>query len=217
MSKPLIGLILAFAVGFTFRIFGIPAPSPPVIVGALLVGAMTVGYITVDRVMAHPAKQAINCGASGLAPSEMHEHFHIPHIPLDVALWWPRLRFITLLGLCAAYLQGGLVKLTDFPGAIAEAQHFGLPFPEANAVVTILTELVGSFLILSGFQRWLGAVWLAGFTLIATFVANRFWEIPQPDRFMVENSFFEHLGLIGGFLLVALDDLRQRLTAAKGK
>jgi hypothetical protein len=35
------------------------------------------------------------------------------------------MRFVAYLGLCAAYLQGGLVKLGDFPGA-AEMQHFGL-------------------------------------------------------------------------------------------
>ena len=51
---------------------------------------------------------------------------------------------------------------------------------------------------------------VAAFTLIATFVANRFWEIPLPERFMVENAFFEHLGLVGGFLLVAWYDLRER-------
>jgi len=55
----------------------------------------------------------------------------------------------------------------------------------------------------SGVYRWLGALGLAGFTLIAPFVANRFWEIPQPDRFMIENAFFEHLGLVGALLLVA--------------
>jgi len=77
-------------------------------------------------------------------------------------------------------------------------------------------ELVGSALILSGVYRWLGALGLAGFTLIATFVANRFWEIPQPDRFMVENAFFEHLGLVGGFLLVAWYDLRERYSQSVG-
>jgi hypothetical protein len=44
-------------------------------------------------------------------------------------------------------------------------------------------------------------------TLFATFLANRFWEMQPPQRFMVENSFFEHLGLIGGFLLIAWLDL----------
>ena len=116
--------------------------------------------------------------------------------------------FIALLGLCAAYIQGGLTKLFDFSGAVTEAQHFGLPLPVATAVGTIVTELVASVLILTGLYRWLGALWLGGFTLIATFVANRFWESPLPQRFMVENAFFEHLGLMGGFLLVAWLDLR---------
>jgi uncharacterized membrane protein YphA (DoxX/SURF4 family) len=42
---------------------------------------------------------------------------------------------------------------------------------------------------------------------MATFIANRFWELPMPERFMSENTFFEHLGLVGGFLLVAWHDL----------
>jgi uncharacterized membrane protein YphA (DoxX/SURF4 family) len=69
--------------------------------------------------------------------------------------------------------------------------------------------LCGSALILIGVFRWLGALWLAGFTLMATFVADRFWELAPPDRFMAENQFFEHLGLVGGFLLVAWLDVRE--------
>ena len=122
--------------------------------------------------------------------------------------------FIALLGLCAAYIQGGLTKLLDFSAAVAETQSFGLPFGAATAAATIVTELAGSALILTGIYRWLGALWLAGFTLLATFAANRFWEMQPPQRFMVENSFFEHLGLLGGFLLVAWLDLRNRQSAS---
>jgi uncharacterized membrane protein YphA (DoxX/SURF4 family) len=121
----------------------------------------------------------------------------------------PAVRLAAMLALCAAYLQGGIVKLLDFNGAVAEAQHFGLPLAAVAAAATIITELGASALILTGFYRWFGALWLAGFTLAATFVANRFWELSPPARFMVENSFFEHLGLAGGFLLVAWLDLRE--------
>jgi uncharacterized membrane protein YphA (DoxX/SURF4 family) len=124
--------------------------------------------------------------------------------------------FIALLGRCAAYIQGGLDKLFDFNAAIAETQSFGLPFATAATAATIVTELAGSALILTGIYRWLGALWLAGFTLFATFAANRFWEMQPPQRFMVENSFFEHLGLIGGFLLVAWLDLRKSHRASIG-
>lgn len=120
----------------------------------------------------------------------------------------PLVHWIALLALCAAYLQGGFNKATDFPGAIAELEHFGLSPAAPLALATIVLEIGASLLILTGFYRWLGALALAGFTLFATLLANRFWELAGPDRFMVENAFFEHLGLIGGFLLVAWHDLR---------
>ncbi|MFZ5673134.1 MAG: DoxX family protein [Pseudomonadota bacterium] len=120
----------------------------------------------------------------------------------------PALRWLALLLLCAAYIQGPVTKILDFDGAIAEMTHFGLAPAPAFAVLVIVFELTASALILIGRWRWLAAVGLAGFTLIATFIALRFWEMPAgQERMMATNSFFEHLGLIGGFLLVALDDL----------
>jgi len=229
--KSLLGLVLAFAIGFACRAFGIPSPAPPVIVGALLVVAMTTGYLLVDRWMTRPAQHKADCGGpSGLtiggstAASGAKERMDDDGdagsadarsiVQAAESLFSSRvIRTIALLGLCAAYLQGGLQKLLDFSGAVAEAQHFHLPLPALTAIATIVTELAGSLLILSGYYRWVGALWLGGFTLVATFVANRFWQIPLPDRFGVENSFFEHLGLVGGFLLIAILDLRESTTA----
>ena len=125
----------------------------------------------------------------------------------------PALRWIALLGLCAAYIQGGLVKAFDFHGATAEMAHFGIQPAAAFALATIVLELGASALILTGRLRWLGALALAAFTLMATFVANRFWDAPPAERFMVTNAFFEHLGLVGGFCLVAWVDMRERLDA----
>ena len=122
---------------------------------------------------------------------------------------------VALLLLCSAYLQGGLVKLADFPGAVAEMQHFGLAPAALFAAAVIAFELGASLAIVFGFWRWLAALGLALFTLAATFIANRFWEIPPPGHFMAMNAFFEHLGLVGGFLLVAWYDLRTRAAPAK--
>ena len=123
----------------------------------------------------------------------------------------PLLRWIALLLLCAAYLQGGLNKAMDFDAALAEMNHFGLSPAGPLAVAVIVLELGASALILTGRLRWLGALALGGFTLMATFVALRFWQMPVgQERFMAANSFFEHLGLVGGFLLVAWLDLKER-------
>jgi len=117
-------------------------------------------------------------------------------------------RWLVLLLICAAYIQGGIYKATHFGEAIAEMEHFGLSPPSVMAALVIATELGGSALILSGRFRWFGAFALAGFTFLATLMAYRFWEVAPPDRTMVMNGFFEHLGLIGGLVLVAWPDLR---------
>jgi len=122
------------------------------------------------------------------------------------------LQRVALLLLCAAYLQGGIDKAWDFHGAVAETIHFGLPIPALVTALTIVIELGAPVLIVTGFYRWAGALVLASFTLMATFLANRFWELPLAQRFPIENAFFEHLGLVGGFLLVAWHDLRDRHT-----
>lgn len=121
----------------------------------------------------------------------------------------PWVRWAGLLLLCSAYLQGGINKLTDFGGAVAEMQHFGVSPAAPMAAVVIGGEIGASLLILAGFYRWLGAGYLAAFTLMATFMANRFWEMAGPERFAAANGFFEHLGLTGAFVLVAWYDIQK--------
>ncbi|AYM13606.1 hypothetical protein D3C87_1323130 [compost metagenome] len=120
----------------------------------------------------------------------------------------PITRTVSLLALCAAYIQGPLTKIFDFNGALAEMNHFGLHPAALFAVVVIVFELTASAMVVSGFLRWAGALALAGFTLLATFIALRFWEMaPGMDRMMATNAFFEHIGLAGAFIFVAAADL----------
>ncbi len=119
---------------------------------------------------------------------------------VDHRLTW----FLARLALVGAYLLGGIVKLADWPAAVAEQTHFGITPPAVWAAVTIAVELIGPLLILSGRLVWLGAGMLGVFTLLAAITANAFWTMPAGAmRFAATNAFFEHLGLIGGFILVA--------------
>ncbi|MGC0054727.1 DoxX family protein [Brucella pituitosa] len=116
--------------------------------------------------------------------------------------------FVAHLGLCSVYIHGGLDKLTYFPGAVAEMKYFRLKPPALFAVLVIGLELVASAMVMTGFLRWLGALALAGFTLMSTLIALRFREQTVGEtRHPAANAFFEHLGLAGGFLLVAWLDL----------
>ena len=122
---------------------------------------------------------------------------------------WQGTWFVARLALCSAYLLGGVVKLSDFSAAIAEQAHLGMPMPAIFAILTIGVELVGPALILTDRLAWLGAGMLGLFTLLATLVANTFWTLGGPERFAATNAFFEHLGLVGGFVLVAMVSRRR--------
>ena len=119
----------------------------------------------------------------------------------------PWVQGLALLLLCAAYLQGAFDKARDFPGAVAEMRQFGLAPAAALAAATIVLEFVASVMVVTGRYRWLGALALAGFTVLASLLVDRFWAVPAPQRRRAANAFFEHLGLAGAFLLVAWHDL----------
>ncbi len=118
---------------------------------------------------------------------------------------WRWTGFLARLALVGAYLLGGIVKASDWTAAVAEQAHFGMSPPALWAALTIAIEIVGPLLILSGRLVWLGAGMLGVFTLFAAITANAFWAMPAgQERFMATNAFFEHLGLIGGFVLAAM-------------
>ena len=123
---------------------------------------------------------------------------------IDRLLTWPFALFLARLLLVSAYLVGGVQKLFDWPGAVAEQVQFGLAPPALWAALTIIVELLGSIMVLFDRKGWLGAGMLGVFTILAAFVANDFWTMTGHDRFMAMNGFFEHLGLAGAFVLAAM-------------
>ncbi|PZU58907.1 MAG: hypothetical protein DI547_09055 [Sphingobium sp.] len=124
--------------------------------------------------------------------------------PVAFLLDWKPVGFLARLALAGAYIQGGLTKLLDFPAAVAEQAHFGMQPAALWAVATIVVELAGAALVVSGRWLWLGAGMLGVFTGLAALKANAFWAMTGPERFMAANAFFEHIGLIGGFVLAAM-------------
>ena len=131
-----------------------------------------------------------------------------PRIILNEIASTSALQTIALVALCAAYIQGPVTKIADFGGALAEMDHFGLHPAAFFAVTVIVFELMASAMVVTGFFRWVGALALAGFTILASFIALRFWEMtPGMERMMATNAFFEHLGLAGAFVFVAAYDL----------
>jgi len=123
-------------------------------------------------------------------------------------LSWPWLLPAARIALVSAFLIGGIAKLLDFQGAIAEQEHFGLRPAPLWTTAAIIVELGGSALVIFGRWVWLGAGALGVLTAVARFTSNDFWDKAGHERFMALNAFFEHLGLIAGLVLASVLCLR---------
>jgi uncharacterized membrane protein YphA (DoxX/SURF4 family) len=130
---------------------------------------------------------------------------------IGAILSWPWLLPVARIAFTSAYLIGGVQKLVDFPGAVAEQAHFGLQPAWLWATAAITVELAGSALVIVGRWVWLGAGGLGVLTAVAMLTANSFWTMTGHDRFMALNAFYEHLGLIAGLVLVAVLSVRAPL------
>jgi len=121
------------------------------------------------------------------------------------------LGWLARAGLCLAFVYSGVAKLIDWPGALAEQAHFGLEPAALFAAATIAVQLGGSVLVLFARGRLaiVGAFLLAGFTVVATLIGHAFWQETGMQRFHDLNSFLEHVGLVSGFVLIALQEAQR--------
>jgi len=126
-----------------------------------------------------------------------------PH-PIDRMLALPGLDNLARLALASPFLISGLVKLTDFGGAMNEVAGLGLQPAMPIAAAIILTQLGGSAFFLSRRTCWLGAGILAVFTVLATLLAHPFWMFEGPERGHQTATFFEHVAIVGGLAMAAL-------------
>jgi uncharacterized membrane protein YphA (DoxX/SURF4 family) len=108
------------------------------------------------------------------------------------------------VALCSAYALGGVTKLLNFSGAVAEQEQFGIKPGWLWAPMAIAVELGGSALVISGYWVWLGAGALGVLTALTSLSADQFWRMKGPERLATANTFFEHVGLVPGFVIVAM-------------
>ncbi|MCF3642883.1 DoxX family protein [Rhizobium sp. TRM95111] len=105
--------------------------------------------------------------------------------------------------LTSMFWLSGIAKLADFPAATAEMAHFGLEPPAAFAAAVIVTQLVGSALIIANRRTWLGAGALAVFTALTIPIVHHFWTMDEPFKTLEFYVVMEHVTVIGALMVVA--------------
>jgi len=104
----------------------------------------------------------------------------------------------------ALFLVVGVRKLM---GPAAAAGYFTkLGFPAADVLVwaAIAVELGGGALLVLGWQTRRVAWLLIAFTVIATFMAHRFWQMDAAQYANQLNHFLKNAAIVGGLLYVVV-------------
>jgi uncharacterized membrane protein YphA (DoxX/SURF4 family) len=139
---------------------------------------------------------------------------------VNAILYWRWTWLLARIGLLSIYLVSGFTKLLDFPTAIVELEHLGFHPGWLWVTIVIVAQIGGSLLLIWGRFVWLAAGTLGVLTFVAIFAADHFWTMTGEARFAATNAFFEHFGLISGFVMAALladhDEHKKRLPSGRG-
>ena len=102
------------------------------------------------------------------------------------------------------FIHAGIPKLMN-PGQfehVLAIMH--APFPPVATAISIICELIVSFLIAIGFRTRPLALVMVLYTVGTIYLAHRFWLAPPALAAASEENFFKNFSIIGGFLILAV-------------
>ena len=79
---------------------------------------------------------------------------------------------------------------------------FKAPFPQLTFWIGQAMEFVGCALVLFNWYPAVGVVLLLVFTVVASALLLRFWEVQGPMRTGMQNGMLANVGIVGGLLLL---------------
>jgi putative oxidoreductase len=107
------------------------------------------------------------------------------------------------LALAAIFIVSGFGKLTNLGGFEQMLASQGVPAANVVGVLGACVEFFGGLAIAIGFEARLAALLMIAFTIVATLIAHRFWEVAEPAARMGQQiNFMKNVAIIGGFLLL---------------
>ncbi len=106
--------------------------------------------------------------------------------------------------LVAFFLALGLRNLQrhHIDDHVKRLTNFKAPFPVLTFWTGQTMEFVGCALVLFNWHPVIGVVLLLVFTVVASALLVRFWEVDGPMRTGLQNGMLANIGIVGGLLLL---------------
>jgi putative oxidoreductase len=107
------------------------------------------------------------------------------------------------------FIVSGIFKLTGFAATAGVMANMGVPLPKLALVITILIEVGGGLLLLTGFKARYAALVMALWLVPVTLVFHNPTHQDQNVHFM------KNLAIIGGLLVTAAASRSMEVAAAQ--
>lgn len=93
------------------------------------------------------------------------------------------------------FLMAGIQKITAFDGMVAFAGSAGLPYPTLAIALAIAIEVIGGLSVILGYRIFWGALALAVFTVVASFIFHADFADPVQKMYFIKN-----MGIVSALL-----------------
>jgi putative oxidoreductase len=105
--------------------------------------------------------------------------------------------------LSAIFILSGLGKLPHFHDIAGMMAGKGIPLASVALVITLLIEIGGGLLILTGYQAKYAALVIALWLIPVTLTFHHFWGIPAEQQQDQMVHFLKNVAIVGGMLILA--------------
>lgn len=123
--------------------------------------------------------------------------------PTGSATYQATVLLVSRVLLAGVFLVFGIRKLMAVSGTAGYFTKLGFPAADILVWVVILIEIGGAILLIAGWRTRIVAWILAGFVVIATLAAHRYWEFEGAQYVPQLTNFMKNLAITGGLMMVA--------------
>jgi putative oxidoreductase len=115
-------------------------------------------------------------------------------------------KWLLILGrvlLSVIFILSGLGKIPHFNDIAGMMASKGIPLATVALVITLLIEIGGGLLVLTGYKAKYAALVIAFWLVPVTLVFHHFWGIPEAAKQDQMINFLKNVAIIGGLLILA--------------
>ena len=115
--------------------------------------------------------------------------------------------------LSVIFILSGLGKIPHFHDVASMMASKGIPLAAVALVITLLIEIGGGLMVLTGFKAQYAALVIALWLVPVTLVFHHFWGIPEAQQQEQMIHFLKNVAIMGGLLVLAYASKEEKAKA----